>query len=205
MKKKLLSLLSALLVVALTFCVTYVHPDAIRTDVPPSSQDDYPVLPEDQSNALRFPTSFEQLNMRSEVVFRGTVVEELGTQELSWDEGLKYPLSFEFETYRIRVDDVIRGSIEQEIILERNTMYSPSSPVLKEGTDMLFLVYRSDRGTYFPTNGDLGYYYIAEDNRVYPTRVDDTTRAYSGMSLLDFKKEVRRYSYHPPYSPTYNP
>lgn len=193
-----MTFLSLALLIALTFCATYIHPDAIRTDVPPSSQDDYPILPEDQSGALRSPTTFEQLNRNSEVVFRGTVMEELGTQELNWDEGFRYPLRFEFEKFRVRVDDVIRGSIEREIILERNTMYTPSSPALKAGTDMLFLVYQSDRGTYFPSNGDLGYYYIAEDNRVYPTRVNDMTRAYSGMSLLDFKKEVRTYSYTPP-------
>ena len=43
--------------------------------------------------------------------------------------------------------------------------------------------------------GDYGYYYVAEDNRVYPTRVNEQTRSYSGMGLLDFKKEVRTYTY----------
>lgn len=179
----------------LLFSLTYVHPDAIRTDVPPSSQDDYPLLPEDQTNSYMVYPSFERLNQSSEVVFRGTIVEDLGSTELSFDEGFRYPISFEMERYRVRVDDVIRGVMETEVIVERNAMYSPSSPELKEGTSLIFFAYQNARDMYVP-QGDFGYYYVAEDNRVYPTRVNDQTRSYSGMSLLAFKKEVRTYQYN---------
>ena len=172
-----------------------MHPDAIRFDVAPSSQDDYPLLPEDQTNSYMVYPSFERLNQSSEVVFRGTIVEDLGSTELSFDEGFRYPILFEMERYRVRVDDVIRGVMETEVIVERNAMYSPSSPELKEGTSLIFFAYQNTRDMYVP-QGDFGYYYVAEDNRVYPTRVNDQTRSYSGMSLLAFKKEVRTYQYN---------
>lgn len=195
MRRKIFFTLCFVFALLLLFSITYVHPDAIRTDVPPSSQADYPLLPEDQTNAYMVYPSFESLNQSSEVVFRGTVVEDLGSTELSFDEGLRYPLSFEMERYRVRVDDVIRGIMETEVIVERNAMYSPSSPELKEGTSLIFFAYKNARDMYVP-QGDFGYYYVAEDNKVYPTRVNDQTRSYSGMSLLAFKKEVRTYQYN---------
>ena len=194
MRRKIFFSLCLVFAIQLIFCVTYVHPDAIRTDVPPSSQADYPLLPEDQTNSYMVYPSFESLNQSSEVVFRGTVVEDLGSTELSFDEGFQYPISFEMERYRVQVEDVIRGAIENEVIVERNAMYSPSSPELEEGTTLIFFAYKNARNMYVP-QGDFGYYYVAEDNRVYPTRVNDQTRSYSGMSLLEFKREVRTYQY----------
>ncbi len=199
MQKYIFSVLSTALTFVLLFSILYTHPDAIRTDVPPSSQEDYPVLPEDQSNAVAFASTFQTVNEDSEFVFEGTVIEELDVRTESWDEGFKYPITFDFERYRVRVDDAVRGELHQEIIVERNTIYTPSSPALTKGSTFLFFANRTSRGTYIPV-GDSGYYYVAEDNRVYPTRVTENTRAYSGMSLLNFKKEIRKYRFVPPYA-----
>ena len=45
---------------------------------------------------------------------------------------------------------------------------------------------------------DEGSYYVAGDNRVYPARLEEVTRAYSGMGLSEFKKEIRSYRYEAP-------
>ena len=57
--------LTLLFVLTVLVCAFYPDPDAIRTDVPPSSQDDYPVLDEPNVNATIFPMRFDVLNKQS--------------------------------------------------------------------------------------------------------------------------------------------
>ena len=80
-RKALLSCLSLSLVLTVLACAYYPDPDAIRTDVPRSSQDDYPVLPDSTANATTLPLSFAYLSSQSDLIIKGTVVEQLNGVE----------------------------------------------------------------------------------------------------------------------------
>lgn len=209
-RKALLSCLSLSLVLTVLACAFYPDPDAIRTDVPRSSQDDYPVLPESTANATTLPLSFAYLSSQSDLIIKGTVMEQLNEVEKTMTfepetdaEGnviREIPsAAFSFDQYRIQVDDVIRGDAGKEIVLQRNLMFTSASPELSDGSRMIFFLAEND-GVYYPLAEQEAYYYVAEDNRVYPAQFMDCTRAYSGMGLSEFKKEIR--SCQPYISPT---
>mgnify|MGYP000009497118 FL=1 len=202
--------LTLLFVLTVLVCAIYPDPDAVRTDVPPSSQDDYPVLDEPNVNATIFPMRFDVLNKQSSLVVRGTVAEQLPSQTVTTEfepvtdeEGniTHQPpdLSMEVRYFRIKVTDVIRGSAPDEIIVGRNEIYDESAPAMNEGDDMIWFLYTfEDAGYYALTSFQNSYYYVAGDNRVYPARLEEATRAYSGMGLSEFKKEIRSYRYEAP-------
>lgn len=209
-RKALLSCLSLSLVLTVLACAYYPDPDAIRTDVPRSSQDDYPVLPDSTANATTLPLSFAYLSSQSDLIIKGTVVEQLNGVEKTMTfepetdaEGnviREIPgAAFSFDQYRIQVDDVIRGDAGKEIVLQRNLMFTSASPELSDGSRMIFFLAENE-GVYYPLAEQEAYYYVAEDNRVYPAQFMDCTRAYSGMGLSEFKKEIR--SCQPYISPT---
>lgn len=209
-RKALLSCLSLSLVLTVLACAFYPDPDAIRTDVPRSSQDDYPVLPESTANATTLPLSFAYLSSQSDLIIKGTVMEQLNEVEKTMTfepetdaEGnviREIPsATFSFDQYRIQVNDVIRGDAGKEIVLQRNLMFTSASPELADGSRMIFFLAEND-GVYYPLAEQEAYYYVAEDNRVYPAQFMDCTRAYSGMGLSEFKKEIR--SCQPYISPT---
>ena len=203
-RKALLSCLSLSLVLTVLACAFYPDPDAIRTDVPRSSQDDYPVLPESTANATTLPLSFAYLSSQSDLIIKGTVMEQLNEVEKTMTfepetdaEGnviREIPsATFSFDQYRIQVNDVIRGDAGKEIVLQRNLMFTSASPELADGSRMIFFLAEND-GVYYPLAEQEAYYYVAEDNRVYPAQFMDCTRAYSGMGLSEFKKEIRSSS-----------
>ena len=202
--------LTLLFVLTVLVCAIYPDPDAIRTDVPPSSQDDYPVLPELQGNITYFPMRFDILNKQSSLVVRGTVAEQLPSQTVTTEfepvmdeEGniTHQPpdLSMEVRYFRIKVTDVIRGSAPDEIIIVRNELSDGCTPAMNEGDDMIWFLYTFEGADHYTSvSWDEGSYYVAEDNRVYPARLEEATRAYSGMGLSEFKKEIRSYRYEAP-------
>lgn len=192
---------------AVLVCAFYPDPDAIRTDVPPSSQDDYPVLDEPDVNAVIFPMRFDVLNKQSSLVIRGTVAEQLPSETVTTEfdpvmdeeENITHQppdLSMEVRYFRIKVTDVLRGSASDEIIIVRNELSDGCTPEMNVGDDMIWFLYTFEGAEYYAlTSFQNSYYYVAEDNRVYPVRLEDVTRAYSGMGLSEFKKEIRSYRY----------
>lgn len=101
--------------------------------------------------------------------------------------------------FSIEVTDTIRGEAADRIIIGRNAIYDGATPDLNPGDECIFFLTRyQDRGDYIVTSFQEGYYYIAADNRVYPVKLQDSTRAYSGMGLSEFKKEIRSYQYVEP-------
>ena len=46
-------------------------------------------------------------------------------------------------------------------------------------------------GDYVMTSSQSGYYYLAADNKVYPARVTEALKETSGMSLGEFKRQVK--------------
>lgn len=179
-------------------------PDAIRTDVPRSSQDDYPVLPEPTANITYMEMPFDTLNELSCLVVRGTVVEQLPDKQAVSRDGEDAdedfpPIVSNVHRFSIEVTDTIRGEAADRIIIGRNEIYDGATPDLNPGDEFIFFLTRyQDRGDYIVTSFQEGYYYIAADNRVYPVKLQDSTRAYSGMGLSEFKKEIRSYQYVEP-------
>lgn len=95
--------------------------------------------------------------------------------------------------------DTIWGEAADRIIIGRNEIYDEATPELNPGDECIFFLNRyQDRGDDIVTSFQEGYYYIAADNRVYPAQLLDSTRAYSGMGLSEFKKEIRSYQYVEP-------
>ena len=167
-RKALLSCLSLSLVLTVLACAYYPDPDAIRTDVPRSSQDDYPVLPDSTANATTLPLSFAYLSSQSDLIIKGTVVEQLNGVEKTMTfepetdaEGnvIREILgaAFSFDQYRIQVDDVIRGDAGKEIVLQRNLMFTSASPELSDGSRMIFFLAENE-GVYYPLAEQEAYY-----------------------------------------------
>lgn len=171
----------------------------------PSSQADYPVLPEPQVMASFILFDLKQMTDYSDLVIQGTVSSILPAKTetfLPTDNTVdgemlrkagskgytitKYPAA-------ITVDTVLKGEvIDKEIILNQFDMTIDAVPVLKEGTKMLFFLNKINDG-YKQTTMD-GYYYVAADDKVYPARLTDELKNTSGMDLNRFIEEVKGYA-----------
>ncbi len=179
---------------------------AYLRSIPPSSQSDYPVLPEYDLFSSEPVTDLERLSTYSDLVVVATVDEVYPPQTVTYTppkdsneavilekQGIQN-ISSDKTRVDVKVNQVLRGRESRKVIsVWRHTEYEYLDPDLKKGDTMILFLYHSAlmEGDYVMTSSQSGYYYLAADNKVYPARVTEALKETSGMSLGEFKRQVK--------------
>lgn len=179
---------------------------AYLKSIPPSSQSDYPVLPEYDLLSSERVTDLERLSAYSDLVVVATVDEVYPPQTVTYTppkdsneaailekQGIQN-ISSDKTRVDVKVNQVLRGSESRKVIsVWRHTEYEYFQPDLKKGDKMILFLYHSSlmEGDYIMTSSESGYYYLAADNKVYPARVTQALKETFGMSPGEFKRQVK--------------
>lgn len=171
-----------------------------------SAQSDYPKLsaPASISFAGSPDTTLTQQVSNSKLVVDATVVKVLPdetrvfTPEKGSGEAKIYKKKgISSSTYTVRpvelkINDTLKGSSKSDTI----TMYltpveMDSSPDFKTYKHLVFMLSDYISGGYTPTTLQDGYYYISDDNKVYPAVNSNKLKTYSGVTVDDFKRDIK--------------
>ena len=178
---------------------------AYLRSIPPSSQSDYPVLPEYDLFSSEPVTDLERLSTYSDLVVVATVDEVYPPQTVTYTppkdsneavilekQGIQN-ISSDKTRVDVKVNQVLRGRESRKVIsVWRHTEYEYLQPDLKKGDKMILFLSSFDLvDGYVMYSSQSGYYYLAADNKVYPARVTEALKETSGMSLGEFKRQVK--------------
>lgn len=178
---------------------------AYLRSIPPSSQSDYPVLPEYDLFSSEPVTDLERLSTYSDLVVVATVDEVYPPQTVTYTppkdsneavilekQGIQN-ISSDKTRVDVKVNQVLRGRESRKVIsVWRHTEYEYLQPDLKKGDKMILFLSSFDLvDGYVMYSSQSGYYYLAADNKVYPARVTEALKETSGMSLGQFKQRVK--------------
>lgn len=175
---------------------------------PPSSQSDYPVLPErkDDDMAMRRDVGIDELSARSDLVALVEIEKIYDISDVTYtpEEGSAEKdvmdkqgiSSFSFKMRRVdlKVKTMIKGEEKRKTISvweHEDLLYL--LPEFKPGDEFIFfmLEYDSDGG-YVHSNSE-SIFYLAQDNKVYPARLTNLLSETSGMNYNDFKDRVKNH------------
>lgn len=157
-------------------------------NIKPSSQSDYPVLKEFHHELEPNYSDLEKLAVKSDVVALVKVSETYDKQSF-----ITAPTVItDMRRVDVRVSELIRGEDKSDLLYVWQEMdYLPTLPELKKGDELiLFLNFNSDFDGYTVMTPAEGYFYLAEDDKVYPARVTEKLKEVSGMNYMEFKKRV---------------
>lgn len=176
---------------------------------PPSSQSDYPVLAEikDSGFGVYFSLSLDELSYYSDLVALVEIekIHDISTvtytpEKGSEDEEIMNKLgmgsiSNERRRVDLRVKNIIKGDEKKNIISiweREDDLYA--LPDFKPGDRFIFFMetYELMDG-YVHTTIAEGIYYLAQDNKVYPSRMSDLLAETSGMNYNEFKRRVKNH------------
>lgn len=102
--------------------------------------------------------------------------------------------SIEIYPVEVSIKKAIKGDIENEstVIIYRSAMTVDYEPELKEGNEIVFVTYKNDYWDgYIAVHPHAGYFYITEDNIVYPAYRSESFNKASGMQINDLIKRLR--------------
>jgi len=169
--------------------------------VPPSSQSDYPVLP-DPAWATTVPMSLEDQVKTATLIVDATVAQVLpnetrplpvepGSAEDRIDAkiGNTQPTAT-FGRITVTVNEVLKGQADHSIVMEISPFALDCSPDFAPGDRMVLFLFQDDAGRYFSVSLQDAYWYVARDARVYPAVLTDQVKAYSGNGLGPFKSAI---------------
>ena len=166
-----------------------------------SSQSDYPEL-HTPTFALMVDLSFPEYVDCAELIVDATVEEVLPEKTVTYTpepgsgeekEQEKWGTEYVFQqlVFKLKVNEVWAGTLDSDSV----TLYIPpllqdSVPDFQPGDRMVFFLETLHDG-YSPSSTKGSIYYIAHDNKIYPTLLADTLEDYSGKRLRDFKRDVQ--------------
>jgi hypothetical protein len=196
---------AVVLCAAVITCATPLHTLFGKTpflSAKASKQSDYPVLPV-PAQADTVNLSLNTQVSASSLVVDATVVNvldettekytpESGTFEANVNKKLDKTYSeFKERPVVLKINDTLKGTPSSQTI----TMYIgpfalDCSPAFKTGDRLVFmLAYGS--GEYYATTLQQSYFYISDDNKIYPAVPTDKLKGYSGDNVDDFKQEIK--------------
>jgi len=173
-----------------------------------SHQSDYPTLPP-PALISEVPLGLSDLVRESSLIVDATVSRVLQDEELefvpkkgSTDEKLSKKAGmtkdkFTVRPIELRINETLKGHAEEEgkkIMMYITPVALEISPKFKEGDRLVFMLNPYSRGGYTAVALQDGYYYIAEDERIYPANLTQQLKKESGKTLKDFKKEIKSLS-----------
>ena len=167
-----------------------------------SSQSDYPVL-EDSPFAISRDLEFPRYVTSSDLIVDATVrqvlpemsevyVPEEGSpeQKIQEQQGLG-DYVFEHRPIELEIHDVWTGSVDSPTLTLRITAEEYQSvPDFQPGDRLIFFL-SYVQGIYYLSDPRGGLYYVAFDDKVYPTFLFETIKEYSGKKVGDFKRDVQ--------------
>ncbi|MFQ9989911.1 hypothetical protein [Neglectibacter timonensis] len=202
MKKRILPITLTAGFLLLVFCGQFFHRDPPRT----SSQSDFPYFPNhyEKLGFQYFEPDLGSMAAISDLIILGEVQEVFppasgveipepgssaavvlakeGSEGLAWTE---HPVE-------LKIVQTIQGGLSRgdTLILWRKDPVEGTQPELAPGDRLIFFLRHPD-DKYYMTANQCGYYYIAEDNRVYPARVNENLKNTSGMPYGQFIRQIR--------------
>lgn len=207
-RKFLLLLISLVSICVLGICVSAIVSSFGSNSIKASKQSDYPILP-DSGSLVTFIyfNSLEMLTQYSDLVIEGTVGSALpfetttyfppnGTAE-SAILNKTGQSGYQITKYAIKItiNDTMKGKANKnEIVLYRSSITIDAEPQLTQGEKLMFFLHKdSSSEGYIIMAVHEGYFYIAADNKVYPSEVTKGLKSTSGMYVDKFKQDVRSY------------
>ena len=182
---------------------------------PLSSQSDYPVLPQIAAMfSSRKIIDLKDLIHSADLVVVGTVIEVQPAEDVVYIPVSGSPeamIQDKIESQagqkvtsapvtrfpvKIRIEDILKGSSDTtEVVLIRSSFTMDATPVLTENMRMIFFLNKQvTLETYVTTSLGESYFYISEDQRVYPAALTDAVESTSGMKLDTFKHKINDLS-----------
>jgi len=171
------------------------------SSVRPSSQSDYPVLPE-ITTVLEIPTSLaDQVNTAS-LIIEATVLQRLPDEEAPLNIDPDSPEatiaakqgidgnSATFGAVSFKVNKVLKGTAADAITMKISPFALGSVPDFQPGDRMILFLAPNINGDYFSVALQEAYWYVAADSKVYPAVATDQLKQYSGESLSKFKSAI---------------
>jgi hypothetical protein len=210
-KKRLLAVILGAAFVLTAGAATAVAVQVRANWIPPrtSSQSDYPILPVYDPDACVATVPFDRMIGVSDLIVDGTVkaiqpdkayvtdtADGLVAQKVKPTTGNPPQTGTTLVTpITVSVNNAIKGKPGgKEITIMIMRDYEEAAPQLKPGEHMVFILYLNEfYKMYQATSFQEGYYYIASDKRVYPAKVSDQNKSYSGMTLPDFKSKIKSF------------
>ena len=170
---------------------------------PPSSQSDYPVLPDPPSAQSIQSTLADQVTW-ADIIVDATVIQQMpdvaktivlspSTQsKLDQITGGTDSTSYTFGAIEFSVNETLAGDIGSPFVM----LISPSAegcvPTFAPGDRMVLFLYQSPDGSYFSVALQDAYWYVAKDQKIYPAVVTDKLKEYSGKGLGPFKSQINQ-------------
>ena len=171
-----------------------------------SSQSDYPELPT-SGLVCEQPASLSDQIQESSLIVDATVSRVLEDEEREYvpEKGSAEEKMFKkagttrdqftVRPIELNINETLKGHPKDKKIM----MYIPpvaleSSPAFKTGDRLVFMLNPYIDGGYSSVTMQDGYYYVSEDDRVYPAKVTELLQKESGKKLKDFRSEIRKLS-----------
>jgi len=194
------------LLVLITISIT-VFSLIIKENINYSSQSDYPMLKQPLALDVVDFTGTDMLTYMSDVIVEGKINEILPSEENNYNPQESTPESQileklgqdtfknSFNPVKIQVISTLKGEEPKEIILYRSVFSAEYEPELKKGETMIFFLNNNKKSdnVFSIIHPHAGYFYVSEDNKVYPAELTSAFEKDSGKGLNDFKQNIISY------------
>ncbi len=166
-----------------------------------SKRSDFPILHPSPAYILK-DSSFEELIDISEVLVECEVarVHSIETREFIPEPGTQEAMAYEkmgitSSFYKILKIDMIKkecvkGNIDEFFTLSVVALNLDSAPDFKIGDRFIMALKEYIDGSYTNVTSVSSYFFIANDDKVYPAGEDPWAQRFSGMNLSEFKQEI---------------
>ena len=201
--------LTALILLAVVFSSPILFKQIRIWTAPPSSQSDYPVLPDikDIDFGSWHEATLDELSLESDLVALVEIekIYDISTVTYTPEEGTSdkeimdklgmSDVSSEMRRVDLKVKNIIKGEEKRKTVSvweHEDILYM--LPDFKPGDEFIFFL-----GTYNLVDGYVhrtaaeGIYYLAQDNKVYPSRMTNLLAETSGMDYNEFKDRVKNH------------
>lgn len=179
----------------------------LKQDIKHSSQSDYLLLKQSPALDVVDFTGTDMLTFMSDVIVEGKIIEVLPSEENNYTPQEDTPEaqilkkmgqdSFKnsLNPIKIQVISALKGEIPKEIILYRSILSVEYEPELKKGDRMIFFLSNNKKTEdgFSIIHPHAGYFYISEDDKVYPSELTNAFKNDSGKRLNDFKQNIISY------------
>ncbi len=167
----------------------------------------YPVLENPPLLLLAEPASVKEIADVADTIFVGKVLKVMDSveQDIEYEEGsVEEQISKKLGTasanateiypVEVSITQVIKGDIEKgsTVIIYRSALSVDYEPDLKEGDEMVFVTNRNDYWDgYIAVHPHAGYFYISDDNTVYPAFRSESFNKTSGIKLESLIRQLK--------------
>lgn len=172
----------------------------IATKIKKSSQSDYPTLSV-PAQVECVTLGLNELVAGSSLIVDATVVEVLPDEKKEYNPDSSVSQAYAkrgvFQTqYTVKpvvlhINQVIKGNLtDKEITMYLAPVQIDCAPKFKTGDRLVFMLNPYVIGGYSPSTCQQSYYYVSNDNKIYPALLSNESKNISGMSLNNFVSNI---------------